>query len=161
MNSLLVSGLLWFAAIGCGLMAGVYFAFSTFVMAALSRIPPASGIAAMNAINLDIVNSLFIPLFMGTTFAAALLAVFAVVRWGEPGSFALLTAGILYVLGMFVVTLALNVPLNNALAAVDPASPQGAALWASYVRDWSVWNHLRTFASLGSALLFMLALVAH
>ncbi|MGJ4891648.1 DUF1772 domain-containing protein [Bradyrhizobium sp. HKCCYLRH3099] len=161
MISLLMSGLLWFAAIGCGLMAGVYFAFSTFVMSALQRIPPPAGIAAMNAINVDIVNSPFIPFFMGTTVAAALLAVVAVVRWGEPGSLALLAAGILYVLGMFVVTLAFNVPLNNALAAVDPASPQGAALWASYVRDWSVWNHLRTFASLGSALLFMLALVAH
>lgn len=33
------------AAIGAGLTAGIFYAFSTFVMAALGRIPPEQGIA--------------------------------------------------------------------------------------------------------------------
>jgi uncharacterized membrane protein len=42
------------AALGCGLNAGVFFAFSSFVMAALRRLPPAQGIAAMQSINVEI-----------------------------------------------------------------------------------------------------------
>ena len=75
-----VTGLLWFAAIGCGLLAGLYFAFSTFIMTALGRIGQVSGIMAMNAINAVIVQSLFMPLFLGTTLASLLLAIAGVVR---------------------------------------------------------------------------------
>ncbi|MGJ5179892.1 DUF1772 domain-containing protein [Bradyrhizobium oligotrophicum] len=160
MRHLLVSGLLWFSAVGCGLMAGVYFAFSTFVMASLARVSPAAGIAAMNAINVEIVRSLFIPLFMGTTLAAAVLALLALFSWSEPGSAALLAAGIVYVAGMFAVTMSFNVPLNDALAAVDPVSREGVALWTNYQRDWSFWNHVRTLASLGAALFFTMAIAA-
>jgi uncharacterized membrane protein len=160
MRQLLLSGLLWFSAIGCGLMAGVYFAFSAFIMTSLARIAPAAGIAAMNAINVEIVRSLFMPLFMGTTLAAAVLAGLAVFRWSEPGSAVLLAGGVLYVAGMFIVTAALNVPLNNALAAVDPSSAGGAALWTTYLRDWTLWNHVRTLASLAASLLFVAAIAA-
>jgi len=67
MRQHLVTVLLWFSAIGCSLLAGVYFAFSTFVMTALGRIDQAAGISAMNAINTVIVQSLFMPFFLGTT----------------------------------------------------------------------------------------------
>ncbi len=160
MRTLLTSGLLWFSAIGCGLLAGVYFAFSTFVMTSLARIAPGAGIAAMNAINVEIVKSLFMPLFLGTTLAGAALAVLAVLRWGEPGTMEMVAGGGIYVLGMFVITMIFNVPLNNALAAVDPASAQGADLWARYLRDWTFWNHVRSIASASSCALFIAAIAA-
>ena len=160
MRQLVVSGLLWFAAIGCGLMAGIYFAFSAFIMNSLARIAPQAGIAAMNAINSEIVKSLFMPLFIGTTLTAASLAVLAVLRWSEPNSGALFAGGVLYVAGMFVVTAVLNVPLNDALAASDPASIEGATLWTTYLRDWTWWNHVRTLAALGASLLFTAAIAA-
>jgi uncharacterized membrane protein len=96
MRQLLTSGLLWFSAVGCGVLAGVYFAFSTFVMASLARIAPAAGAAAMNAINVEIVRSLFMPLFLGTTLTGAALAVLAFFRWGEPGAIAMLAGGGIY-----------------------------------------------------------------
>ena len=65
----------------------------------------------MNAINVDIVRSLFMPLFLGGTLAAAALAVMAILRWGEPGAMVMLAGGVLYVVGMFVVTMVFNVPL--------------------------------------------------
>lgn len=49
-----------------------------------------------------------------------------------------------------------NVPGNNALAAVQPGSEQGAALWADYLRTWTNWNHVRTVASLAAAAAFTL-----
>jgi uncharacterized membrane protein len=160
MRQLLTSGLLWFSAVGCGVLARVYFAFSTFVMASLARIAPAAGAAAMNAINVEIVRSLFMPLFLGTTLTGAALAVLAFFRWGEPGAIAMLAGGGIYVLGMFIVTMIFNVPLNNALAAVDPASAQAAELWARYLRDWTFWNHVRSISSTGACVLFVAAIAA-
>jgi uncharacterized membrane protein len=158
MIHLLNQALLWFSAIGCGLMAGVYFAFSTFIMTSLGRLGPA-GATAMNAIDVDILKSLFMPVFLGTTLASAALAVLALFRWGEPGAVAMLIGGILYVFGMFIVTMVFNVPLNNALAASDPASAAGAQLWQEYLRDWTLWNHVRTITSLAASALFIFALV--
>jgi uncharacterized membrane protein len=137
MLQMLTTGLLWFSAVGCGLLAGLYFAFSAFIMTALGRIGQAAGIAAMNAINVAIVQSLFLPVFLATTAASAALAVIALLRWGEAGAMAMAAGGVLYVLGMFVVTMIFNVPLNNALAAADPASHAAASLWARYLTDWT------------------------
>jgi uncharacterized membrane protein len=160
MLQMLMVGLLWFAAIGCGLLAGLYFAFSTFIMTALGRIGQAAGIAAMNAINVAIVQSLFMPIFLATTVASAALAVIAVLRWGESGAVAMAAGGVLYVLGMFVVTVFFNVPLNNALGAADPASREAASLWARYLTDWTLWNHVRTVSSTAACALFIAAIAA-
>jgi uncharacterized membrane protein len=160
MRQLLILGLLWFSAIGCGLLAGLYFAFSAFVMTAFDRIGQTQGIAAMNAINVEIVKSLFMPFFLGTTLTSSILAVMAVLRWGEPGTTAMLAAGVLYVLGMFIVTMVFNVPLNDALAAVDPSSTEATSLWKRYLKDWTLWNHVRTIASTAAFALFIAAIAA-
>ena len=156
--SLIITSLLWFSAISCGLIAGVCFAFSTFIMSALGRIDHVAGISAMNAINVDIVQSLFIVLMLGTTVASAALAGIAIFRWSEPGAVPMFIGGALFFTGMFVSTMIFNVPLNDALAAVDPASTEGAALWARYVSDWTFWNHVRTIASTASFALFILSI---
>ena len=160
MTQTISTGLLWFSAIGCGLLGGLYFAFSAFIMTSLGRIDRGAGIAAMKAINVDIVKSLFMPLFLLTTVSAAALVVLAIVRWGEPGAVAMLLGGIVYVLGMFVVTMIFNVPLNNALAAVDPASGEAASTWARYLKDWTLWNHVRTLACTAATILFIAAIAA-
>src|SRR5699024_3669314 len=158
MSLYLIPALLWFSAIGCGLLAGVYFAFSTFVMMALGRVEPATGIAAMNAINTVIVRSLFMPLFLTTTLAAAALAVLALFRWGEPGAVVLLVGGVVYVLGMFLVTMVFNVPLNNELLAADPASARDGSLWARFLQEWTAWNHVRTLSSAAAMVCFVITL---
>lgn len=155
-----ITGLLWFSAIGCGLLGGVYFAFSTVIMTSLGRIGQVAGISAMNAINVVIVQSLFMPLFLGTTLSSLVLAIAAVLRWGEPGTSAMLVGGVLYVLGMFVCTAVIHVPMNDALAAVDPASSDAATLWARHLADWTLWNHVRTVSSTLACGLFIWAIAA-
>ena len=155
MRQLVTTGLLWFSAVGCGLLAGVYFAFSAFVMTSLTRIARAAGISAMNAINVVIVKSLFMPIFIGTTLTAVVLTGLAILSWNEAGSIVMLADGIIYVIGMFVVTAAFNVPLNDALAAVDPSSAEGAVVWSRYLRDWTLWNHVRTVASVAACAFFI------
>lgn len=64
-------------ALGCGLNAGVFFAFSGFVIKALTRLQPAQGIAAMQSINLAAVTPAFMTALFGTATAAVAVAVWA------------------------------------------------------------------------------------
>ncbi|MEZ4247106.1 MAG: anthrone oxygenase family protein [Polyangiales bacterium] len=149
--------LLQAVAVGCGMMAGLYFAFSAFVMRSLAALPDARGIDAMVSINRVIVASPFVVLFFGTTLASLALGVWGVARWGQAGSLALVLGGAVYVLGHFGTTAAFNVPLNEALDRVDPASAEAARVWADYVVRWTRWNHVRTVACLASTVLFLTA----
>lgn len=144
--------LLWFCALGCGLIGGLYFAFSAFIMRALASIDVAAGISAMNSINSAILRSLFMPLFLGTTLACAALVVLGFLRLGTPGAMQLIAGGAIYVIGMFVVTMAFNVPLNNALLRGEPAT------WQAYLSTWTHWNHVRTVASLAASAAFIAAI---
>lgn len=128
-------------------MGGLYFAFSTFIMAALGRLPPAASISAMQSINSTILASLFAPLFFGTTLSCLVLIGVALFRWDPALSPALLAASLFYVIGMFGCTILFNVPLNNLLAAADPTSAKAATVWDRYLRIWTAWNHLRTVSS--------------
>jgi uncharacterized membrane protein len=146
-------------ALGSGLMAGFFFAFSTTVMGALGRQPIASGIATMQSINVVVINPWFLGIFLGTAGACGLLAIAALLKWHEPGAALLLVGALLYVIGTFLVTIVFNVPLNDALAAATPESSAGAELWARYLRTWTAWNHVRTIAPLLAAACLTMALV--
>lgn len=151
MNILVTQGI----AIACGMMAGLYFAFSTFIMRSLAAIPGPEGIHAMQSINRVILKSPFMALFFGTTLASLALAIWGVTRWGQPGSMALVIGGLVYVVGHFAFTAAFNVPLNDALEAVDPSTMEAARVWADYLKRWVMWNHVRMFACLASCGLFL------
>jgi uncharacterized membrane protein len=146
------------AALGCGLVAGVFFAFSTFVMPALDRLHPPQGIAAMQSINITAINPLFMTAIFGTAVACIILAVSSVLRWNQPGAVYLLIGSLLYLVGTVLVTIAFNVPLNDALAIADPNSTDGATLWARYLTNWTLWNHVRTVAGLAAAASLTIAL---
>jgi uncharacterized membrane protein len=150
--------LVFLSALGSGLVAGLFFAFSAFVMTALARLPSAQGIAAMQSINVAVLNALFFAAFFGTAAACAVLAVFSLFNWTEPGAIYLLAGGLLYLVGTILVTILFNLPLNNALAAAEPASADGAGLWTRYLSAWTAWNHVRTAASLAAAASFIMAL---
>jgi uncharacterized membrane protein len=139
------------SALGWGLVAGAFFAFSTFIMKALGRLPPGQGIAAMQSINVTVINPAFMGALFGTAAACVFLAVTALQSWQEHGEIYLLAGSLLYVLGTVGVTMVFNVPLNNALAAVAPDSAEGARLWRHYLARWTAWNHVRTVAALASA----------
>jgi uncharacterized membrane protein len=150
--------LTFFAALGSGLVAGIFFAFSAFVMNALARLPPEQGIAAMQSINVAVLNPFFFAAFFGTAAVCVLLAIAALVRWSEPGAIYLLAGSLLYLVGTIVVTMAFNVPLNEALATTQPNTTEGAGLWTRYVASWTNWNHVRTAAAFAALASFIIAL---
>jgi uncharacterized membrane protein len=145
------------AALGCGLIAGVFFAFSTFVMKALARLPAAQGIAAMQSINVVVLNPAFLAAFLGTAAVCVLLLVHSLLRWHEPSATYRLAGSVLYLVGTVLVTRAFHIPRNDTLAKVDPASGDAARLWADYVQSWTAWNHVRAAAALLAAASFTLA----
>jgi uncharacterized membrane protein len=146
------------AALGSGLVAGIFFAFSTFVMGALARIQQAAGISAMQSINVVVLNPVFLSVFVGTAILCGVLMLSAFLGWSPPRSIYLIAGSLLYFVGCFLVTMFFNVPLNDALAAVAPGSTEGANLWMRYLSVWTNWNHVRTAASLAASVFFILAL---
>lgn len=131
--------------VGCGLMAGLFFAFSTSVMPGLRLLGPADGAAAMQQMNRTILNPLFLLVFMGTGLVCLLLAVGAPFS-GRPGAAWIVIGGVLYLVGSTGLTMVVNVPMNNRLDAADPTSAEGARIWADYLTRWTAWNHLRALA---------------
>lgn len=138
-------------ALGCGLVAGVFFAFSTFVMQGLARTSPPHGMAAMQSINIWAPTPVFMTLLFGTGAAVGVLGLAAAASWPLERSAYVMAAALFYLVGVIGVTMVCNVPRNDRLARVDPDSAEGARVWADYVVTWTRWNHVRTVASTAAA----------
>ena len=147
------------ATISAGIMAGVYFAFSAFIMHAFNQLGPVKATDAMNAINDVILRSWFMLLFFGSTLLYFVLIVVAIVNDDMTGRWWMLSAGLIYVFGMFVLTAAFNVPLNNRLAKVQDYDAMKPELWPLYFKNWTRWNHVRGICSLIAMMLSMYSLV--
>ncbi len=146
------------AAVGCALMGGVFFAFSTIVMSGLRRLPAPSGLTAMQAINAAVGPVFLAALFLPAAACVA-LAVDAGLDLGAENAGLRLTGSLLYLAGSIVLTIAYHVPRNERLATVDPAAPDAGARWLRYAAGWTTWNHARTLASLAAAAILTVALV--
>lgn len=153
----LAVALTWAAAVGSALVAGVFFAFSSFVMPALATLPAAPAIRAMQAINRAALHRPFLLTFVGTGAVCFLLAVLSLVSRADPRAPLRLAACVCYGVGTFLVTMRANVPRNQALAAIDPEGVEAEARWRRYLSEWTAWNHVRTVAALAALVLAMLA----
>jgi uncharacterized membrane protein len=144
---------------GSGILSGLYFIFSFCVMKALNAQPPASAIATMNTINAVIVNPPFMAVFMGTPLVCALLLRSCVKEASATRDSKLTAAGALVLLlGEFLLTLAVHIPKNDALAAYVLGSGSDVSTWADYYTSWTAWNHVRMLASMASVGLLSSAL---
>ena len=150
--------LTFLAALGSGVMGGLFFAYSTSVMGALGRIAPVGGIAAMQAVNVVIQNPVFFLAFFGPALLSLVLAAAALLGWHGGSALPIYAGAAFYLVGIIGVTIVCNVPMNNALAVVDPASAEGAQYWATYLSNWTAWNHVRTVAGIAACVSYILAL---
>jgi uncharacterized membrane protein len=148
------------AAVASGLVGGVFFAFSNFVMKALGRLRPSEGAAAMQSINITVINPLFMTALFGTGLVSLVLIGWGFADLDEPYAGWLIAAGVIYVIGEVALTMGYHVPRNNALARVDPQSEEGARVWRTYLVEWTRGNHVRTVAALTACGLLAVALQA-
>ena len=149
------ASVLAYAAIG-----GVFLAFSDFIMRSFNLVRGQGGIEAMQVLNVEIMRSVFMVLFMGLTLVSLVIAVYAFVVVDGMPSHLLMLAGVIYLVGVFAVTAFGNVPLNNQLAGIDQAASQTIAFWKqSYMTRWVSLNTVRTVACLLASGLTLGALV--
>ena len=146
------------ALTGAGLVAGLLFAFSNFVMRALADLPNDKGMFAMRRINEAILNPLFFVLFFGTPALCVWIAANSAMHLADSGSPLLLMGALAYLIGPFGITALFNVPLNNRLARADLAEADAA--WPAYRARWQRWNHVRTFVGVVSIVLLAAGLGA-
>lgn len=145
-------------ALGSGIIGGIFFAFSTFIMTSFAAISTESGVAAMNAINRVILRSWFMPVFMSMVVVSVVLVILAIRQWSLGGGSLIIAGAALYILASFVSTIIFNVPLNDRLATFQGNEAEAAEFWATYLKDWTFWNHIRTIASLAASVAFMAAI---
>ena len=127
-------------ALGCGLIAGTFFAFSTFVMRGLNQRPAPEAIAAMQSINVAVINPFFMAVFMGSAALSVVAMIWASCHRDHAATPWLLLGAALYLVGCFAVTVAGNVPLNDALALVKPGDANAAKIWADFSANWMLWE---------------------
>ena len=144
------------AAVLNGIVAGVFFAFSSFVMRGLDQAPAPVAVAAMQGINRAAPN----PLFALALFGGPLLGLVAagvalggdrdvLDAWVVVGA----AAGVLST----IVTGAFHIPRNDGLSRVDPAAADAPAVWARYRREWVAGNHVRGLLALVSSVALIVA----
>ena len=144
------------AITGSGVVTGLLFAFSNFVMRALQDLPTEHGMFAMQRINEAIMNPIFLIFFMGTPVLCLIIAVVSALELGAPGHVYFFSGAVIYLLGPFGVTMLFNVPLNNTLA--ETPLDESAEAWPLYRNRWQRWNHIRTYMGILSVFLLALGL---
>jgi len=147
------------ALLGSAVMSGTFFAFSNFVMKSLARLPSKEGIAAMQSINIVVINPVFMIVFMGTALLSVAIVGWSWLHLGSVGVLYFALGAVSYLAGTFMVTITGNVPLNNQLATVSAAAPESVEVWDHYVRRWSLWNHVRTVAPAVAVVFFLFGLI--
>ena len=151
-------GLTISAAVGAGVVAGVYLAFATFVMPGLRKQPAGSAIATMNSINKAAPASpLFMLVLFGTGIVSVLLMIWGFQHRDNPAAIWLLVGAGLYIISLLV-TMMYHVPRNDQLMKVDPHGSGAAATWTHFYSAWMGWNWVRTVTAVGGAVSLVLAL---
>ena len=141
---------------GAGLVTGLLFAFSNFVMRALADLPSDKGMFAMQRINETIINPIFIMLFLGTPILCSVIAINSGQKINEPGNLFLFVGALTYLIGPFGITMIFNVPLNNLLANTDVSDAD--EIWPMYQKKWQWWNHIRTYIGVASVVFMAMGL---
>lgn len=138
-----------------GAIAGFFYAYSCSVMWALDTSDPKVAIATMQRINIVVRNAAFFPAFFGTPVVALAAAALWLSQGRRDVALLLALAGAAYLGGAFLTTLAINVPMNEALGrtAIPADAAAARTVWHDYSAPWTFWNHIRTGASLIALLL--------
>ena len=154
-NSIIFT-VIFFTCIGTGIMAGLFFSFSTFIMEALGKISSESGMNAMKSINRTILNPLFKVIFFGTALMTLFLLITTLFISEWNGRTYIISGSLLYLVGIYLVTIIFNVPLNDRLDRTDSTNYSSQQMWKSYIKKWTIWNHIRTVTAVGTLACFVL-----
>lgn len=141
---------------------GFFYAWVCSTMWGLDAADPRVSIAAMQAMNASVRNAVFFPAFFLTPVALGLSSLLLLHQGAKHSARWFLAAALTYLGLGLVLTMTVNVPMNEALAEVRvPETVESAAeIWATYSSKWQLWNQMRTVASGVSFLMTIIGLFA-
>jgi uncharacterized membrane protein len=152
--------LLQLSILAYALVAGVFLAFSDFIMRSLALTGGVGGVEAMQVINREVFRWVFMALFLGMAAVSVLIAGYAWVALSGPAGTLIGLAALVYLVGCFGVTVVFNVPMNEALAEMELNTEATRDYWLqTYVPRWTFWNSVRTSAAALSAALLLFGLL--
>lgn len=143
------------ASITSCMVSGVFLAFSDFVMRSLRLATPEASAQAMQIINREVLRSIFIVLLVGMAPFSAVIGGLTLYSPPAVGSTLILFGSVSYVVGVFVVSLVGNVPKNSKLAAMPDGGVEAQKYWPKFYTGWMLWNHVRGFFALVTALCYI------
>lgn len=157
---------LWFftvievSVIACGLVSGVFLAFSDFIMRSLDGSEKAAGVEVMQVINREVFRTVFMFLLIGMSILFPLIAGYAYYSISGPTAGLIMTGGTVYFFGVFVVSIFFNIPMNERLDKQEYAGAEAATYWSNvYFPRWTFWNYVRAISSSGAAVCFLVACI--
>jgi uncharacterized membrane protein len=148
------------SALLTGLIAGLLFGYACSINSGLQKLSDSGYLSAMQSINQAILNPVFLVVFIGPLIA---LPVCTTLSYQQSPSFAfcsMLGASLLYIFGVFLVTVVFNIPLNTALAKYDLAntpSPDLVILRKKIELPWNRYHLVRTLSAIVSFILALLS----
>lgn len=160
MSSELILVFIQVSVIAYALVAGVFLAFSDFVMASLAKAEPSGAIQSMQIINQKVFRTVFMVLLLGMSAVSPVIVVYAISTDLGNAQNWIVAAGAIYFVGTFIITLVFNVPMNNRLDRLHFASDDAATYWLHYVPAWRFWNWVRAIAAALASICLLIATVA-
>ena len=152
------------AAFLCSLVAGFLFAFAVVVMPGLGRLDDGGFIRAFQMIDGIIQRSqpLFVFTWMGSVLALMTAAVLGIWELGGSNRLLLITATLVYILGVQLPTVTINIPINNKLQKLDLGTTSESAqrqARSEFEPRWNRWNVIRTACSSFTTILLLVLLL--
>lgn len=148
-----------FLALWSAIVGGTFAAFSEFIMSALRKTEPVGGIEAMQNINRDVIKTQFVAGILSIAVFSAIFAVYSLFVFEGAALVTLILASLVYLASVFLVTMLGNVPMNDALARLDHGSLDARIYWEKYTRTWTLLNHARSFGSILTSGLYIIAAI--
>lgn len=152
------------ATLLCSLVAGLVFAFAVVVMPGIKTLGDGEFLRAFQVIDRVIQNNkpLFLLVWVGSVVALLASAALGFGQLDAVGRLLVIAAVLVYLLGVQLPTVTINVPLNNRVQTLDIDGMDEAAQQAArqdFESRWNYWNSVRTvLACLVSVLLIILLL---
>ena len=154
------SVLLEFSIVATAVVSGVFLAFSDFIMRSLGRSEITAGVEVMQVINREVFRTVFMVLLIGMSFLSLVLVGYAYLWVNSAVAIYVIPGGVIYFVGVFLVSLVFNIPMNNALEARDYREIEAATYWVeTYLPRWTFWNYVRAISAAVSSACFLVALL--
>lgn len=133
--------------VSIAIQAGLFFIFSNTIMNVLKDYKMHEGREVMVRINKEIQNPLFLAIF----FSPLIIIIVSIIFHPSIFDRWVIISFITYFIGSLLVTILFNVPMNRRLDV-----NKNMENWNNYVRQWTLWNHVRTISSVLALIAIMI-----